>query len=154
MLVVWQAVWGKKRPNKFLQAPNVGLHVRWRCGQHALTKREKMLKNFFIIFFPAFSQRVLTTLHVVAFSLENIRIFIWILELLVQKDSIFVFNLFDLCYQRSYNNPPQIRGQTKSWKSFLYTIHTKSENVNENFPLDKGVVRSWKGGVITWHMVH
>jgi len=40
-----QTVWGKKGPNKFLQVPNVGLHVRWTCGQHALTKCEKMLKK-------------------------------------------------------------------------------------------------------------
>ena len=40
-----QTVWGKKGPNKFLQVPNVGLHVRWTCGQHALTKCEKMLKE-------------------------------------------------------------------------------------------------------------
>ena len=40
-----QTVWGKKGPNKFLQVPDVGLHVWWACGQHALTKCEKMLKK-------------------------------------------------------------------------------------------------------------
>ena len=37
--------WGKKGPNKFLQVSNDGLHVRWTCGQHALTKYEKILKT-------------------------------------------------------------------------------------------------------------
>ena len=40
-----QTFWGKNIPNKFLQIPNVGLHVRWTCGQHTLTKWEKMLNN-------------------------------------------------------------------------------------------------------------
>ena len=43
-----QTVGGEKSPNKFLQAPNVGLHVWWTCGQHALTKSEKIVNETLI----------------------------------------------------------------------------------------------------------
>ena len=52
----------KKGPSKFLQAPNVWLHVQWACGQHAWENDPKMMvfwvkTNVFL----TFSQRVLTT---------------------------------------------------------------------------------------------
>ena len=55
-----QTVWDEKNRNKFLQAPNVGLHVWWTCGQHALTKSEKMVKKHWFLpekstFFDRFS---------------------------------------------------------------------------------------------------
>ena len=45
-MVVWsQTVWDEKCPDKFLQAPSVELPMWSTCGQHALTKSERMLKK-------------------------------------------------------------------------------------------------------------